>query len=101
MQMTYDHQSDAMYIRLTGQTVSRSSQINPNFALDLDANGEVIGIELLNVRKSGIDPLALEVLHQTTATAEVERPDPEVIRHGRAARMEALKLQRKQEIQDA
>jgi uncharacterized protein YuzE len=100
MQMTYDHKSDAMYIRLTNNPVIRSKQINTNFALDLDETGELIGIEVLNVRKSGIDPLALEVL-QMTPDHEVERPDQETIRQGRIAQMEALKQQRAKEAEKA
>jgi len=100
MQVTYDHQADAMYILLSENTVIHSKQINPNFALDLDENGEVIGIEVLNVRKSGINPLTLEISHSTEDTA-VERPDPEAIRQGRIARMQALKRQRAKEGHDA
>ena len=98
MQMTYDSTTDAMYIQLTSSTVIRSQQINSNFALDLDENSEVVGIEMLNVRKSGIDPLALEIV-QTNSSQEVERPDQEAIRQGRIARMEALKRQKQTEKQ--
>jgi uncharacterized protein YuzE len=98
MQMTYDHKADAMYIRLTDHGVVQSKQVNPNFALDLDENGDVIGIEVLNVRVSGIDPLALEIVH-STADQEAERPDPEAMRKGRAARMEALKRQRQKDAE--
>jgi uncharacterized protein YuzE len=96
MQITYDHKADALYIRLTHHTVVQSKQMNPNFAFDLDENGDVIGIEVLNVRQSGIDPLSLEVV-QVTSDQDVERPDQETIRQGRTARMEALKRQRAQE----
>jgi uncharacterized protein YuzE len=96
MQMTYDHQADAMYILLKESTVVSSKRFDPNVALDLDENGGVIGIEILNVRKSGIDPLTLELIH-ATSDHEVERPDPESLRQGRIARMQALKRQRQQE----
>jgi uncharacterized protein YuzE len=99
MQMTYDHQADALYIQLTNHSVVRSKQVNPNFALDLDESGEVIGIEVLNVRKSGIDPLALEILH-TTPDQAAERPNPDAIRQGRKARMEALKRLRAKEAEN-
>lgn len=95
MRITYDPQADAMYIQLTDQPIIKSRQINANLALDLDEAGETIGIEILNVRKAGIDPLVDIV--QTPADQVVERPDPEVIRQGRMARMEALKRQREKE----
>jgi uncharacterized protein YuzE len=99
MQMQYDPKTDALYIHLTAHTVIRTKPINLNFNLDLDEAGEVVGIEILNVRKSGIDPLALEVI-ETKPDDEVERPDPEAIRKGRIARMEALKRQQRKETQD-
>jgi uncharacterized protein YuzE len=98
MQMTYDDLADAMYIRLTSGGVSRTKQINPNFMLDLDENGDVIGIEVLNVRKSGINPLALDIV-QSTPEQNSEAPDMEAIRRDRAARMETLKRQRGKETQ--
>lgn len=45
---------------------------------------QVIGIEVLNVQKSGIDPLTLHAIHHTS-DQDVERPDPEAIRQGRIA----------------
>jgi uncharacterized protein YuzE len=99
MQMTYDHVADAMYIRLTEKAVVRTQSINASFNLDLDETGAVIGIEVLNVRKSGIDPLALEITHSTPDTPVV-RPDPEVMRQGRIARMTALKRQREQTLRE-
>lgn len=65
MQITYDHQADALSIQLTEHPVIRSKQINSNFALDLDEEREVIGIEVLRVRQSGIDPLIVEVRQVT------------------------------------
>lgn len=100
MQVKYDQDTDAMYIRLTDHVVLTSKQLNPSFAVDLDENGDVIGIEVLNVRQSGIDPLAVEVVH-TLPDQPIERPDQEAIKQGRIARMEALKRQRQGQTQQA
>ena len=90
MQMTYDDQADAIYIQLKDSAVARSQQVSPNCVLDFDDAGEVIGVEILSARKSGIDPLSLVVQH-TPPEQSAERPDQEAIRKGRAARMEAVK----------
>ena len=91
MQITYDHTVDALYIKLTDHLIVKTKPVNNNFILDTDESGEVVGIEILNARKSGIDPLALQILHSTADHQTVEPPDPEEIRKGREAKMEALK----------
>lgn len=49
MKVTYDEDADAMYIRLTNERYSKTKPIDKNTILDLDKNGNVIGIELLFV----------------------------------------------------
>lgn len=49
MKLTYDEDADAMYIRLTNEKYSKTKSIDKNTILDLDENGNVIGIELLFV----------------------------------------------------
>ena len=55
---------------------------------------EVVGIEILNAHKRGIDPLALELVHYPVGSA-VERPDPEEVKRQHEAIQAARK--RKQE----
>ena len=59
MKFTYDQLADALYIQLTDKQVHHSKRINYNFALDFDSEDEVIGIEVLNVRKRDLDPFEL------------------------------------------
>ena len=51
MKVTYDPDADAMYIKLTNEKFSKTKVIDDNTILDLDKNGNVIGIELLFVSK--------------------------------------------------
>jgi uncharacterized protein YuzE len=51
MNVTYDSDADAMYIKLTSEKFSKNKIIDENTILDLDKNGNVIGIELLFVSK--------------------------------------------------
>ena len=51
MKVTYDKEADAMYISLTEKKFSKCKEIDRNTILDLDEDGNVIGIELLFVSK--------------------------------------------------
>lgn len=51
MNVTYDADADAMYIKLTEEKFSKNKLIDENTILDLDKDGNVIGIELLFVSK--------------------------------------------------
>ena len=45
----YDPEADAAYIRFTEQTVSQTQEESDVCILDLDAAGNLVGIELLSV----------------------------------------------------
>ncbi len=64
MKIEYDSKADAIYIRLSSGTVADSDEVRPNVFLDTDANGRVLGIEMLGVSKLTDKPneLALEML---------------------------------------
>ena len=49
LKLTHDPESDAAYVYVTSHSVARTQELDENRAIDLDANGEVRGIELLNV----------------------------------------------------
>ncbi len=51
MKITYDKDADAMYVYLTDKKFSKCKEIDKNTILDLDEDGNVIGIELLFVSK--------------------------------------------------
>ncbi len=51
MKITYDKEADAIYIKLTNEKFSKTKIIDRNTILNLDENGNVIGIELLFVSK--------------------------------------------------
>lgn len=47
--VTYDHDADAMYIALNPQgNLHRTSIISDSVILDIDIDGEVMGIEILS-----------------------------------------------------
>ncbi len=51
MKITYDKEADAMYIRFSDASFGKNKIIDDNTILDLDAEGKIIGIELLDVSK--------------------------------------------------
>lgn len=51
MKITYDKDADAMYVKLTDKKFSKCREIDRNTILNLDEEGNVIGIELLFVSK--------------------------------------------------
>jgi uncharacterized protein YuzE len=50
MKMTYDPDVDALYIELRDEAIAESVDLEEGVTLDLDASGQIIGIEILDVR---------------------------------------------------
>jgi len=49
MRMTYDPQADALMLRLSDGPVETSEEVAPDVVLDFDAEGRVVGMEVLFV----------------------------------------------------
>jgi len=64
MKIEYDQQADAIYIRLRAGDVAESEEVRPGVVLDFDAQGQVLGIEMLDVSKRTDNPreLAMELI---------------------------------------
>ena len=64
MKIEYDQQADAIYIRLRAGDVAESEEVRPGVVLDFDAQGQVLGIEMLDVSKRIDNPreLAMELI---------------------------------------
>ena len=64
MKLEYDQQADAMYIRLRQAKVAESEEVHPGVVLDFDAQGQVLGIEMLDVSQRTDNPreLAMELI---------------------------------------
>ncbi|MCL4249080.1 MAG: DUF2283 domain-containing protein [Anaerolineae bacterium] len=96
MKLRYDPSVDALYIHLTQQPISRTERPSEQCALDFDAQGKLVGIEILNVQRDGIDPMSV-ALQFASPAEEAQRPDTEAIRAGRKQRMQARKRARQAE----
>ena len=51
MEITYDTDADAIYIEFSNADFSKNKKIDNQTIIDLDKNGQIIGIELLDVSK--------------------------------------------------
>ena len=49
MRLKVDKESDALYFRLDEASIVESEEVQPGVILDFNAEGKVVGIELLNL----------------------------------------------------
>jgi uncharacterized protein YuzE len=65
MRLTYDPEADATYLKVSDGQVDRTNEIAPDVFVDLTADGDLVGIEILNAKlRPGAEPmkLAFEIL---------------------------------------
>ncbi|MGQ0509497.1 MAG: DUF2283 domain-containing protein [Betaproteobacteria bacterium] len=51
MKMHYDEKVDALYLSLDDSEVVESEEVKPGIVLDFNAEKQVVGIEVLNLRR--------------------------------------------------
>jgi uncharacterized protein YuzE len=51
MKIEFDQVADALYVQLIEGEVEKTEEIKPGMILDYDANGNVLGVEVLYVSK--------------------------------------------------
>lgn len=49
MRLKIDNENDALYFRLDESAIVESEEVEPGVILDFDANGRVVGVELLTL----------------------------------------------------
>ena len=63
VRVQYDEKADAMYIWLRKAKYDISEELAENVVLDLDKNGRIIGIEVLDASKNLGKELVTRILH--------------------------------------
>ena len=58
MKLSYDRESDAFFVRFADEPVIESEEVRPGIILDFDADGKIVGIEVLDAREQ-LAPQAL------------------------------------------
>lgn len=61
MKLKYDREVDILYIRLNDSPIEESDEEHPGFILDYDADGQIVGIEIMNASKRSIHPTKVEL----------------------------------------
>ena len=51
MKVHYDEKSDALYVRLDDSKIIESQEVNPGIILDFNEENQVVGLEILRVKK--------------------------------------------------
>lgn len=59
--MRYDREVDILYIRLTETKIEESDEERPGTIIDYDADGMIVGIEILNASKRMVHPATVEL----------------------------------------
>ncbi len=65
MRVHIDPESDALYIRLSETPIEGTEEVRPGVMLDFDANGEVVGVEMLHI-STRMRPEEMRTLHFAT-----------------------------------
>lgn len=60
MKVKYDKETDILYIRLSDAVIDESDEDKDGVILDYAANGQLVGIEVLNASKTAVEPSKVE-----------------------------------------
>jgi len=61
MKVKYDREVDILYIRLTDSVIDESNEDYPGIIIDYDAEGMVVGIEIMRASKRMTKPASVEL----------------------------------------
>ncbi|WP_026451080.1 DUF2283 domain-containing protein [Aequorivita capsosiphonis] len=59
MKVRYDKAVDILYIQISESKVEESIESKNGVIIDYDADGKLVGIEVLNASKNTLDPLKM------------------------------------------
>lgn len=60
MHVRIDQAADAIYLNLTDRPIEESEEVADGIVVDYDAEGRIVGIEILDASKRSNDPAALK-----------------------------------------
>jgi YD repeat-containing protein len=60
MRVRVDHGADAIYLNLTDRPIKKSEEVAEGIIVDYDAEGRIVGIEILDASKRTDDLTALK-----------------------------------------
>lgn len=68
MRLHVDHEADALYLRLDEGRVLESEQVAPGVVLDYNAEGQVVGVEILGLSSRAPTPDLQRLVFETTGS---------------------------------
>ena len=57
MKIEFDPIADALYLELSNSAVEKTEEIKPGVNMDYDADGSVVGVEVLYISKRAHQPI--------------------------------------------
>ncbi len=57
MKLEFDPQADAAYLEISDAEIETTKQLEPGIIVDYDAQGQIVGIEVLSISKRTNAPL--------------------------------------------
>ena len=60
MRVRVDHGADAIYLNLTDRPIKDSEEVADGIVVDYDAEGRIVGVEILDASKRTDDPSVLK-----------------------------------------
>jgi uncharacterized protein YuzE len=60
MRVRVDHGADAVYLNLTDRPIKDSEEVADGIVVDYDAEGRIVGVEILDASKRTDDPDVLK-----------------------------------------
>lgn len=74
MKFRYDKRKDALAIRFADDKYAESDEVQNGVIFDYDANGKILGIEILDASKKLAPAIRRSLLHQEIALQVGSRP---------------------------
>ena len=60
MRVRVDHKADAVYLNLTDREIVESEEVADGIVVDYDAEGRIVGLEILDASRRTGDPCVLK-----------------------------------------
>ncbi len=60
MRVRVDHKADAVYLDLTDREIAESEEVADGIVVDYDAEGRIVGLEILEASRRTGDPSVLK-----------------------------------------
>ena len=60
MRVRVDHKADAVYLNLTDREIAKSEEVADGIVVDYDAQGRIVGLEILDASRRTGDPAVLK-----------------------------------------